>query len=841
MKKLSLLLFLTATLLFSTPSKAQYINLPDTFWRTFLFGHGFSSCINGMLLDTTCATLSSAISLNCSHWNVTTFTGLQYFSNLDTLIIQDNPITTLDTIPSALKYLEVTYCQLTSLPALPNSLLDLHCENNFLSSLPILPNSLINMNLSSNQFTTLTSIPNSVQFLNVNNCPITSLPNFGNNLKGLSVSACPITSLPSLGNNLQFLGATNDQLSSLPPLPQSLKQLWISYNLFTTLPALDDSLWDIKFDHNMITTLDSFPKSSVEVDASFNQLVSIPDIPNGLRSLAINNNFISSLPALPRHFSLVAHNNLIQSIAFIPDSTDFLDITYNPISCLPPCENFDFLSITNTNIRCLPNSISTNFNCDVNLDTFPLCQPSSGCPVYWNISGKIYMDDNLNCFLDSSERTLKQIPVRLDSSGITLQTCFSNFFGDYSFRTPLGSYVISVDTNSIPFNLSCPGNGPFAINLTPIDSIVDSINVGLTCQTYADVAAVSISPITAFIPGSSNKITLNFGNLATNYGAICLNGNDSGLVYVVLSPNINYLSPSVNSLTPTSVNGDSLTWMINNFSTINLSSDFRIDVSTDTTAQMNDPVCIHSGIIMTNDIDSSNNKFQNCFYVQSSFDPNEKWISPSDADSSTYYFTFSIHFQNTGNAPAQNIFILDTLDNDLDATTFEFLNSSHDVVTQLLTGNILRFNYHSIYLPDSSSDEPDSHGFVEFKIKRNSFTGVGTVISNTAAIYFDYNAPVITNTVSATINTAVGISNLHLQQDKLILFPNPTTHELNFALNNEKIIRIEVYNLLGDLVYEQQGNYSSHQKIYLDILTSGLYFVKVLGNKNTFEQKFIKY
>ena len=54
-------------------------------------------------------------------------------------------------------------------------------------------------------------------------------------------------------------------------------------------------------------------------------------------------------------------------------------------------------------------------------------------------------------------------------------------------------------------------------------------------------------------------------------------------------------------------------------------------------------------------------------------------------------------------------------------------------------------------LPDSNVNEPASHGFIKYSIKKYNTVGIGSVIKNTAYIYFDFNAPVVTNTVVNTV------------------------------------------------------------------------------------------
>jgi len=59
----------------------------------------------------------------------------------------------------------------------------------------------------------------------------------------------------------------------------------------------------------------------------------------------------------------------------------------------------------------------------------------------------------------------------------------------------------------------------------------------------------------------------------------------------------------------------------------------------------------------------------------------------------------------------------------------------------------LVFHFENILLPDSTVNEPASHGFVQFRINQLTDNPIGTVIENTADIYFDLNKAIVTNTV----------------------------------------------------------------------------------------------
>ena len=65
-----------------------------------------------------------------------------------------------------------------------------------------------------------------------------------------------------------------------------------------------------------------------------------------------------------------------------------------------------------------------------------------------------------------------------------------------------------------------------------------------------------------------------------------------------------------------------------------------------------------------------------------------------------------------------------------------------------------------LILTDSAADEPHSHGFVSFMVKVKTGTPIGTVIHNTAAIYFDYNSAVVTNTATNEVTSPLGVRNM---------------------------------------------------------------------------------
>lgn len=134
-----------------------------------------------------------------------------------------------------------------------------------------------------------------------------------------------------------------------------------------------------------------------------------------------------------------------------------------------------------------------------------------------------------------------------------------------------------------------------------------------------------------------------------------------------------------------------------------------------------------------------------------SYDPNDKNAVPTGYDTERYIgqnvpLAYTIRFQNTGTDTAFTVVIRDTLSPWLDPLTVRPGASSHDYHFDLTGSGILIFDYQNILLPDSNVNEPASHGFVQFRVSPRADVPLETDILNRAAIYFDFNDPIITNT-----------------------------------------------------------------------------------------------
>lgn len=168
-----------------------------------------------------------------------------------------------------------------------------------------------------------------------------------------------------------------------------------------------------------------------------------------------------------------------------------------------------------------------------------------------------------------------------------------------------------------------------------------------------------------------------------------------------------------------------------------------------------------------------------CLEVRGSYDPNDKQVFPKGFTNQGIVLPgtrlhYHIRFQNTGTDTAFIVYVLDTLSDNLDLSTLVFGPTSHTgTVTILKTANgknVLRWYFDPIFLPHKAVNEPASNGFIDFFISPKPGIPLGTQAENRAAIYFDFNPPIITNTTLSTFDT-ITFTNPSLNNNVQVLAP----------------------------------------------------------------------
>lgn len=224
-----------------------------------------------------------------------------------------------------------------------------------------------------------------------------------------------------------------------------------------------------------------------------------------------------------------------------------------------------------------------------------------------------------------------------------------------------------------------------------------------------------------------------------------------------------------------------------------------------------------------------------------SWDPNDKTVNEGATitpDQTGEFLHYTIRFQNTGTAAADFVRITDDLSNNLDLNTLEIISWSHDVRLSL-QGNRAEFLFDSINLPPTIDDEPGSHGYVAYKIKPMASVGLGDAISNTANIFFDYNFPITTNTVTTTV-TALGTGDVNTVTFNL--YPNPAAQSVTISLQeNMAVETIAIFNLLGQKVKSVAPRFENNvMTIDVADLNTGTYFIQLTSDKGKTTRKLVK-
>ncbi|MEO6669515.1 MAG: T9SS type A sorting domain-containing protein [Ferruginibacter sp.] len=747
---------------------------------------------------------NSLIYLDCSN-NLY----LQPLSSLPTslknLNCEGNPaFTSLPVLPATLDTLHCVGNVLTYLPSLPSTLKFLNCSNNSISIIPALPVSLKYLDCGANLLTWLPALPAQLEYLSVgNNSGLTALPPLPATLKTLAAGFDYIGALPDLPAALENLYCGFNNLTSIPVLPAGLKQIDFGFNYVTNLPQLPPNLNLLGCYHNQLTSLPELPQTLINLSCAGNLLTGLPLLPASMTRLDCNTNQLTSLPPLPHDLtSLDCSYNSIYFLPPLPDTLSMLTCHGNNITCLPvlPTPTFMTLQLTmDDQINCLPNAPAGLslflWNADLTNtsypDSYPLCSATNNihhCEAFPLMTGYVYNDNNNNNIKDANEPYRANVKVQLSNAAFTM----TNSNGYYQIPADsIGSY--SVTATAPNFFAAIPAQHNY--NFSSYDTLVTG-NFALQATTTVDSLTISVLPINwAARPGFAYPYLVSYQNVGTT----------------TLSPNIvfNYdnsrLDYDSNSNAAVTNSGLALSLAEPGF-VAGMQKSYIAYFRVKPTAVIGDSVRAHVSInaAATTAMDST------IAEIRGSYDPNDKSatpvLSPTQVANGNYIY-YTIRFQNTGTDTAFNVVITDTLNSQLQAATLQVINTSHPAKITV-TGNAVSFEFLNILLPDSNVNELKSHGYVTFRIKPQATVALNSSIPNIAAIYFDYNSPVITNTALTNIlepQTPVPLKLLSFNVTKA------TGNSANAFWNTSNEINVQSYNIEMSVDARTFSNISSER------------------------------
>lgn len=468
-------------------------------------------------------------------------------------------------------------------------------------------------------------------------------------------------------------------------------------------------------------------------------------------------------------------------------------------------------------------------------NTFVLVVDS--CEAY---NGNVFVDCNSNCYQDANEYNCDEEVISA-TNGTYSTTVIPDYNGNYSIMSPYSTsqYSATIVPNT-DFALACstPSLVTYSANTFNSAFFYNTLNqMAVNNINYSSYLEHPYSG--SSVPGGNFKFRSYYDVVKPDF---CSTLNNAGVYYVKLDLNSQLVSvepatPNYTAVYPTST-GDSIVWTLTDLraQAMNLGGhNFVLNIHMLPTATMGLPYTITSGVesnaTETNLLD---NRRVGSWLIGGPFDPNYIEVTPKGSGVQGYIPTnttelyYTINFQNVGTAPAIDVKVKDLLDAHLDPSSIKIIGSSAPVQTNIDANGMTTFMFNHIMLLDSTHDEPNSHGFVSYKINLKSSLPAGTQIRNSAAIYFDYNAAVLTNTVLNTLQTTSGVH--EFTSGSFDVYPNPSNGIV--TVNSSNVIsKITIINVLGEVV--KSITVDSKQVIVdLTDLKSNVYFIQVIDTNN---------
>ena len=347
---------------------------------------------------------------------------------------------------------------------------------------------------------------------------------------------------------------------------------------------------------------------------------------------------------------------------------------------------------------------------------------------------------------ENTDRVLSNVPIKITDAADNRQVNYTGTNGMYTHYAGQGSFTL---TPYFPYPYFSITPAVTTVAFDTANSLTETRNFCVVSNgTHNDLEITFLPTFPPARPG----LNASYALLYKNRGTTTLSGN----VAVNFDNNkMNFVSASENVTTQSS---GQLLWNYNNLQPFeNRTIHVTFNLLPPPVNNIGDTIS-YLAVITPSDNDET--AFDNIFIlpqtVNGSFDPNDKQcIEGSNLDISKIgdYLHYQIRFQNEGTDTAFNIVIADTLSDNLDWNTFEYIGSSHTADVKL-SNNKLEFFYSNINLPYKAIDEPGSNGWVAFKIKPKPSVVIGDSLNNSAAIYFDFNLPVVTNTATTIVSSA---------------------------------------------------------------------------------------
>jgi uncharacterized repeat protein (TIGR01451 family) len=447
------------------------------------------------------------------------------------------------------------------------------------------------------------------------------------------------------------------------------------------------------------------------------------------------------------------------------------------------------------------------------------------------VEGTVFVDLNVNGIMDAGE---PGIPYQQVALGV--YSAYTNSNGQYSIFVPAGTYSIQYTPQGAYSGFSLTTPGSISVNAATVGNTYSGNNFGVNVPPGITDLSVQLVPHTTVTPGFPAWYDI----YVCNYGVTPVAANVTMIYDAAL--NYNYASPaesSHNAVTHT------LTWTTGIILPGNCQT-IWVTFGADSTLTLGAPTLEYVSVTPASGSDNnlSNNTDTIHQIINGSWDPNNKlsvktnnndpnmqFISAVNPDQEIIY---TVNFQNTGTGTAVNVVVIDQLSSDLDASSFQLMGTSHTCNVSR-TGSQVVYTFSNIMLADSGSNQVGSHGFVTFKANSLNSLAPGTLISDNASIYFDFNQPVITGNTHIVMFNPLGVDEVNGSLKNISVYPNPVkgSAAIDFSLSSTSEVSLEIMDLSGRVcqkLLDQTESAGQHSITWNTNLQAGIYFVKLEVN-----------
>jgi len=782
MKKLLLLL-----LWVSAGVQAQIVSIPDPVFKAKLLQLGFDTSGDGEISQTEADAIAY---LNLNNTAITNLEGIQSFHNLNTLSINYTAITSLNL--SGFQYLTEVYA--SNIPTLSSA---------SLSSLPVFHY----IELSHTALTSLQFV--ATPFLSNVEARYVTSSGFSLDMTTAGVSAPSLTSLYLNDSTITSLNITGTRVRMVEAYDSSLEVIMASDTPYLYKVECDNSaMISAHFENSGITSLvasnnASFQDLSITGDSA---LTSLEAFHCGLTSIdftgctALHSAYLSynslstlDLSMCPHLSSIMAYGNPLQYLSLKNGAAE------NYLGSLPA-----FMCVDEFELY-IYNDIWINTTTVVS----PYCTLTPG-GNYNELSGTVTFDiDNNGCDAQDPGQAFTALSF---TSGNNQYTTFSLDDGNYlSYIPGTGTYFIQPALENPTLFTVTPPVSQLTLSGTTTSADLDFC---ITPNGIHHDVEVVIAPLGVIRPGfdASYAVTYrNKGNQVEN-GQVSFQFDDDKL---------DFLSASI---TPNATGAGNLGW---NFTGLLPYESRTINVTLNANSPIETPPVNIGDIMVYNstitllqpDENPNDNAFSFNHTVVGAYDPNDITCLEGNIVNTSLigqYLHYNVNFENTGNYPAENVVVRMKMDaSKFDMNTLQFIESSHQPRVQR-SGDLVEFIFEDIQI------QPEGKGNVLFKIKTKNTLVTGNSVSQKADIYFDFNAPVATNTATTTFQQ---LGTQTLEEESFVLWPNPASNLVTISGATE-IETISIFNLLGQEVARQKGNGRGAQ-VDVSSLPAGNYLVRV--------------